>query len=137
MSWFGTSYRMTPTWRKPATRLIESKCTADSPGLVNMVVPCEPAWVLGRGYGYPRAMLAGVLRGMLSVQELHVDLAARVWSIRLFQGGRADFPDYLVAISNRESTAEVTYTFNRKAAECDLFTLVPVRPFSSTRAKCR
>ena len=71
-------------------------------------------------------MVAGVLRRILSVQELHVDRAAWVWpAVRLFESGRADFPDYLVGISNRESKAEVTYTFDRKAAECDLFTLVP------------
>ena len=31
-----------------ATRLIESKCTADNPGLVSSIVMCELAWVLTR-----------------------------------------------------------------------------------------
>ncbi len=45
-----------------ATRLIESRCTPDDPGLINRIVLCELVWVLSRGYGYDRQMTARVVR---------------------------------------------------------------------------
>ena len=57
---------------KAATLLIESRCTAEEPGLVSPVVLCELSWVLSRGYGYGREVVAGVIRRILSVQELRV-----------------------------------------------------------------
>ena len=109
-----------------ATRLIESKCTADSPGLVSSIVLCELAWVLSRGYRYPRDMVGRVIRRILSVQELQVEGAELAWrAVRLFEGGKADFADYLIGVSNREGKAEITYTFDRRAVESELFKIVP------------
>ncbi len=109
-----------------ATRLIESRCTSHEPGVVNPIVLCELAWVLSQGYGYDRKTIAQVLRKILSVQELRVENAESAWrALRLFEQGNADFADYLIGVSNREATAEVTYTFDRRAAESDLFRLVP------------
>ncbi len=112
---------------KAATRLIESRCTADNPGLVSSIVLCELAWVLTRGYGYRRDMVGRVIARILSVQELQVEDAESAWrAVRLFEQGKADFADYLIGISNRENKAEVTYTFDGKAAESDLFKMVPI-----------
>jgi predicted nucleic-acid-binding protein len=109
-----------------ATRLIESRCTADNPGLVSSIVLCELAWVLTQGYGYGRDMACRVIRRVLSVQELQVEDAEMSWrAVRLFEQGKAGFADYLIGVSNRENKAEVTYTFDAKAAESDLFKLIP------------
>ncbi len=82
-----------------ATRLIESKCTVDAPGLVNLIVLCELAWVLTRGYGYGRDMVGRVIRRILSVQELKVENAELAWrAIRQFEQGKADFADYLESV---------------------------------------
>jgi predicted nucleic-acid-binding protein len=111
-----------------ATRLIESKCTADNPGLVSSIVMCELTWVLTRGYGYRRDMVGRVIRRILLVQELQVENAEMAWqAVRLFEQGKADFADYLIGVSNREGKAEVTYTFDRRAVESDLFKIVPAR----------
>lgn len=40
-----------------ATRHLESQCTPDSPGRINVIVLCELAWVLARGYGYDRQVV--------------------------------------------------------------------------------
>ncbi len=110
---------------KAATRLIESKCTPDDPGLVNSIVLCELAWVLTRGYRYPRETVGRVLRRVLSVQELHVEDSELAWqAVRLFEQGKADFADCLIGISNRENKAGVTYTFDERACETDLFEIV-------------
>ena len=110
-----------------ATRLIEAKCTTDNPGRVSSIVLCELAWVLTRGYGYSRAMVGRVIRRILSVQELQAERPELAWqAVRLFEQGRADFADFLVGLSNRENKAEVTYTFDTKAAESDLFQIVKI-----------
>lgn len=109
-----------------ATRLIESKCTAEHPGLVSAIVLCELAWVLTQGYGYHRDMVSRVIRRILSVQELQVENAELAWrAVRLFEQGRADFADYLIGVSNRDGNAEVTYTFDKRAVDSDLFKIVP------------
>ena len=108
-----------------ATRLIESKCTSEDPGLINLIVLCELVWVLDRGYKYDRRMVARVVRRILSVKELRVDEAESAWrAIRLYEQGKADFADYIIGLSNQREKAEVTYTFDRKATESDLFKLV-------------
>ena len=55
-----------------ATRLIESRCSTDDPGLITLVVLCELVWVLDRGYGYTRPAIAEVLRRSLSADDLQV-----------------------------------------------------------------
>ena len=110
-----------------ATRLIEARCTTDNPGRVSSLVLCELAWVLTRGYGYSRAMVGRVIRRILSVQELQAERPELAWqAVRLFEQGRADFADFLIGLSNRENKAEVTYTFDTKAVESDLFQIVKI-----------
>jgi predicted nucleic-acid-binding protein len=109
-----------------ATRLIESKCTSENPGRVSAIVLCELAWVLTRGYGYRRDMVGRVIRRILSVQELQVEDAELAWrAVRFFEQGKADFADYLIGVSNREGNAEVTYTFDKRVVDNDLFKIVP------------
>ena len=110
-----------------ATRLIEAKCTTDNPGRVSSIVLCELAWVLTRGYGYSRAMVGRVIRRILAVQELQAEKPELAWqAVRLFEQGRADFADFLIGLSNRENKAEVTYTFDTKAVESDLFQILKI-----------
>ena len=110
-----------------ATRLIEDRCSAQTPGLVSPVVLCELVWVLTRGYGYGREMVARVLRRILTVQELQVPNPSLIFrAVRLFEEGPADFADYLIGLSNREAKADATFTFDLKAARSDLFRLLDV-----------
>jgi predicted nucleic-acid-binding protein len=108
-----------------ATALIESRCSADEPGLVSSVVLCELVWVLGRGYRFARRAVAGVLRTILVAEELQVDEPELAWrALRLYETGPGDFADYLIGAGNRERGANVTCTFDRSTADCDLFELV-------------
>lgn len=116
-----------PDQAKAATRLVESECTSDNPGLIHPIVLCEMVWVLSRGYGYDRMTVARVIRRLLSVQELRVSGAESAWrALRRFEQGKADFADYLIGVSNQEGKASVTYTFDQRAAESDLFRIVPI-----------
>lgn len=108
-----------------ATRLMERRCTSEDPGLVSSIVLCELAWVLDRGYGYDRRTVASVVRRLLTVQELKVENAEVAWNaLHAFEEGGADLADYLIGVGNRKNKAETTYTFDRRAAAGDLFTLI-------------
>jgi predicted nucleic-acid-binding protein len=108
-----------------AARLIETQCTHEKPGYISTIVLCELAWVLSRGYKYERQTIAAILRRILSVRELQVQDSEIAWqALNHFENGKADFADYLIGVSNRESKAIVTYTFDKIAAESDLFLLI-------------
>ncbi len=107
---------------RAATRLIESRCSAEDPGLVNLVVLCELVWVLGRGYGYDKGVVSGVLRRILTVKDLRVERAELAWTaLNLYESGRANFADYLIGIINREEGVARTCSFDRRTLDCDLF----------------
>lgn len=102
---------------KKAVRLIESQCTSDEPGLVDVVVLCELVWVLEAAYGYERSVVAGVLRQLLGTAELTVPSPDQAWAaVRAYERGRADFADYLLAIRNRDAGCTATFTFDKQAA---------------------
>ncbi len=108
-----------------ASSFIESRCTADDPGIVSLVVLCELTWVLERGYGLEWNTIAAVLRRLLSAEDLRVERSELAWlALNLREKGKADFADYIIGLSHREQGAEATYTFDRRAAGCELFKLV-------------
>jgi predicted nucleic-acid-binding protein len=108
-----------------ATRLMESSCTPDSPGVVPLVVLCELVWVLDRGYRYSRSDIATVLRAILSAADLHVERSPLAWqALNGYEDGRADFADYVIALTAAGESAETTYTFDRTAAAYRLFRLL-------------
>jgi predicted nucleic-acid-binding protein len=45
-------------------------------------------------------------------------------ALRLFEEGKADLADYLIGVVNRQRGAAATFTFDRAAAESELFALV-------------
>ncbi len=108
-----------------ASSFIESRCTVDDPGIVSLVVLCELTWVLEGGYGLEWNTIAAVLRRLLSAEDLRVERSELAWlALNLREKGKADFADYVIGLSHREQGAEATYTFDRRAAGCELFKLV-------------
>lgn len=115
-----------PAQAAAATRLIETRCTSETPGLIATIVLCELAWVLGRGYRYSRVQLAHVMRTILAAEELEVEAPEPTWrALRAFEADSCDFADALIGTLNRERGAESTFTFDRVTAAVDIFTLVP------------
>jgi predicted nucleic-acid-binding protein len=101
-----------------ATDLIESMCTADDPGFVNLVVLCEISWVLARGYRYDRKTVADVIRNILTSVELEVEESETAWrALSSFERDKADFADYIIGAHNRTKHAAPTYTFDRRAVD--------------------
>ncbi|MGH8403114.1 MAG: PIN domain-containing protein [Gammaproteobacteria bacterium] len=102
---------------KKAAALIESRCTSESPGFVDVVVLCELVWVLETAYGYGRDIVARVVRQLLGTAELAVASADQAWTaLRAYESSSGDFADYLIAIRNRDAGCTATFTFDKKAA---------------------
>lgn len=114
-----------PRQTAAATKLIESVCTPESPGVISLIVLCETAWVLDRGYGYRREEIAQVLRRMLAADDLRIESSDLAWqALNYYEEGGAHFADYLIGLSGRELKAETTYTFDSHLAESPLFSLL-------------
>ena len=111
-----------PKQTRAATRLMESSCTPEDPGIIGLVVLCELVWVLDRGYGYARAAISSVIRNLLAAEDLAVERSELAWqALGLYEGGKADFADYVIGLCHRELKAEVTYSLDRRTAGCGLF----------------
>ena len=109
-----------------ATRLIESRCTVQSPGWVGVTVLMELVWVLTTAYRYEKAVVASVIRQLLRTTELMVEDRETAWTaLREFETGNADFADCLLSHRNHASGCTQTYTFDRRAECCRHFALVP------------
>ncbi len=105
-----------------AARLIETRCTEDTPGFVNRVVLCELAWVLESAYDYPRATVAATLEILLRPAELKVDAADAAWAaLTAYRGGGVDFSDAFIGRLNRDAGCDATATFDKGAARLDDF----------------
>ena len=108
-----------------AVRLIEGRCTAESPGYISVPVLVELVWVLTTAYHYERAVVIPVIRQILRTVELAVEDRDTVWAaLREFASGAADFADYLIAHRNHARGCARTYTFDLRAARGKHFALV-------------
>ena len=115
-----------PEQSDAATRLIESRCTAQSPGWVGVTVLVELVWVLATAYRYERAVVASVIRQLLRTNELIVEDRETAWTaLREFEAGSADFADCLISHRNHANGCTQTCTFDRRAARGRHFELVP------------
>lgn len=115
-----------PEQSHAATRLIDSRCTVQSPGWVGVTVLLELVWVLTTAYRYEKAVVVSVIRQLLRTTELMVEDSESAWTaLREFETGNADFADYLISHRNHASGCTRTYTFDRKAALGRHFSLVP------------
>ncbi len=100
-----------------ASRIMETCCTKDEPGLVSLVVLCELVWVLGGAYGYEKKLVIEVLEQIMAISELQVEAEDIARSaLAAFRQGSADFADYVIIISNRARGSTVTYSFDKKLA---------------------
>ena len=114
-----------PQQAQLATQLIEERCSIKNPALISHVVLCELVWVLRHTYGYPRDLVAAVLKQILSTDRLEVPARGVVWkAIYDYEENPGDFADYLIANSNKTLGAKTTFTFDQKAAKHPQFSLL-------------
>ncbi len=104
-----------PEQAAQASRLIETRCTATSPGRVAHIVLCELVWVLRRAYGYSKPQVVSVLDQILVTAELAIENEELAFhALDAYRLGPADFSDYLLALSNRAAGCETTYSFDTR-----------------------
>ena len=114
-----------PEQSHAAERLIESRCTVQSPGYVGIPVLVELVWVLTAAYRYDRSVVASVVRQLLRTAEFLVEDRETAWmALREFEAGGADFAGCLIGHRNRARGCDRTYTFDRGAARGLHFKLV-------------
>ena len=115
-----------PEQARAATRLIEGRCTAQSPGYVSVPVLVELVWVLSAACRYEKPVVASVIRQILRTTEFVVEDRETAWAaLREFETGGADFADCLIAHRNHARGCTRTWTFDRGAAAgCRHFSLV-------------
>ena len=79
-----------PRQTRAATRIVETSCTVETPGLVPLVVLCELVWVLERGYRYSRVQIAALVRGLLAADDLSIERSELAWqALNAFEEGPA------------------------------------------------
>jgi predicted nucleic-acid-binding protein len=110
---------------RAATRLIETRCSADQPGFVSLLVLAELVWVLERAYGYARADVCAVIAALLATAEIRVESSQLARSaLQSFRAGPADFADYLIGALHAARGCETTFTFDKRAAKSGLHSLI-------------
>lgn len=89
------------------------------------VVLCEVEWVLSSTFGLPRARVAETLRRLLEGTEFtFANRTAVGAAVASYEGGKADFSDYLIGATAAIAGASTTFTFDRGLRKSDDFTLV-------------
>ena len=115
-----------PEQAEAAVRLIEGRCSAESPGYIGVPVLVELVWVLAAAYRYEWPVVASVIRQVLRTAEFMVEERETAWSaLREFEAGGADFADCLIGHRNHARGCTQTHTFDRTAARGRYFALVP------------
>ena len=107
-----------PVQAELATQLIETECTSDRPGLINIIVLCELVWVLESAYQHEKQLVCTLIKRLLITTEFVIESSLQVRSaLKEFETGNADFADCLIQHFNQVRGCEHTVTFDRKAAK--------------------
>jgi predicted nucleic-acid-binding protein len=106
-----------PKQSPKATKVVES-LTPQEPGFVSIVSIVELYWVLTSCYNLTRQEAGQALNALLRIKEIVVENAEQVLkALRVFEHGKADFPDCLIERSCATGGCEKTVTFDAGAAK--------------------
>ena len=97
-----------------AKRLIR-KATNDREDIfLSDIVLCELVWVLSSGYKKGRKDIVEILRRLLGTNQLIFNKLTSINSaVDKFEGGKADFSDYLIAEHASEVGCDTILTFDK------------------------
>ena len=116
-----------PKQSKAASRVIEKKCTQESPGFIAHIVLCELCWVLKRCYKADNSKISAVIDQILRTRQLEVEDPKTVWQALgdFVQGSTdTDWADCLINNINKSHGCMETLTFDKGASRLKGFTLV-------------
>jgi predicted nucleic-acid-binding protein len=104
-----------PAQERAASRLVNAAKARSEALMVNAIVLCELAWVLGHSYAHSRAEVAEVIERLLTTEQIVVEDAHLAWlALADFKGGKADFADCLIGRKNLALGCDVTATFDAR-----------------------
>jgi predicted nucleic-acid-binding protein len=104
-----------PAQAKKATKIIED-LTVASPAFISCIVLCEINWVLQTAYKIPKKNRFEALQGILSVAVFDVErLGSCLKALKLYEGGSADFSDYLIQQIAGQAGYDTVLSFDKKA----------------------
>ncbi len=107
-----------------ATKLIDS-LEPDRPGFISLISIVELYWVLSSCYSLGDEQIKQALDILLRTQQIIVDRAVELHrALRIFEAGKADFADCLIACTATSAGCEQTMTFDINAAKHAGMTLV-------------
>ena len=105
-----------PAQSAKATALIES-LDAAAPGFIPLVCVVELYWVLTSCYDLSDAQVASALDVLVRTRQFVVEgVDVVVRALRVFQAGKADWPDCLIERSAAHAGCSQTVTFDKGAA---------------------
>ena len=108
-----------------ATRIVEKRLSAVSPGFISVVAMVETVWVLDRAYGFAPTEIADAIERVLQADALVVENEQEVFAATAaLREGRGGFTDALIGALGAKAGCSRTLTFDRKAARLPGFVLV-------------
>ena len=109
-----------------AESLLRDAAHAGESCLICDPVLCEMEWVLESCYGASRADIRAVVQRLLASDGLFVfeDLEVCRRALRAHGQGKADLSDLLIGARSAARGARTTYTFDRKLARYEYFSLL-------------
>ena len=109
-----------PEQYRAAKSFLESSCTQEKPGCVNVVVLCELAWVLTSVYDATEEELTGTLDQLLRTRQLQIERRDQVrLALEQYKRSAADSPDCLLGRLNQREGCKETVTFDPDASDTD------------------
>lgn len=112
--------RDNPEQYRAAKSFLESDCTQEEPGYVNVVVLCELAWVLTSVYDATEEELTAALDQLLRTRQLQIERRDQVrLALEQYKRSATDFPDCLLGQLNQHGGCEETITFDQDASDMD------------------
>lgn len=99
-----------------ATRIMESRITAENPGFISVVAMVETVWVLDRAYGLESGEIAAALEGILQTETLVVESEQEVFAATMaLKERRGSFADAVIGALGAKAGCECTLTFDKSA----------------------
>lgn len=100
-----------------ASRLVEQRLSAQSPGHVSLVALAETVWVLGSHFRASRSQLLAAVATLASDPRFVVQHERAVWlALEACESGEVDLSDALIRYLDQERGCATTVTFDRKAS---------------------
>lgn len=105
-----------------AQAAIRSAARAGDQLFICTAVLLETVWVLDRAYDVDQAALAATVQALLESPEVVIQQEPLVEAaLDAFQGGSADFADYLIGYTNADAGCRHTLTFDLRTARAPGF----------------